>query len=435
MAKYLAGPGGVAAGELLVPGDKSISHRALMLGGIANGVTDITGFLAGEDCLATLRALQSLGVRIERPQDQHVIVHGVGLNGLRGASTPLDMGNAGTAMRLSMGLLAPQGFNSTLIGDESLMRRPMERVAAPLRLMGANIQTHNGRPPVEIRGNTQMRGIDYALPVASAQVKSAVLLAGLQASGVTRVTEPAPTRDHTERMLRAFGVNVLQQGATASIEGGQTLRGTPITVPADFSSAAFFLVAGCLAAEKPLLLRNVGVNPTRTGLLELLLQMGADIKVHTHPASRSDAEPIADIEVRKSRLKGINVAEELVPLSIDEFPVFFIAAACAEGETLVRGAEELRVKETDRLAAMADGLTALGVENTLHPDGLWIRGGDGFSGGTVDSRGDHRIAMAFAVASLRARDPVEILDVANVATSFPGFVEIARAAGLRIATA
>ena len=438
MAKYRAGPGGSATGELTVPGDKSISHRALMLGGIARGVTDITGFLAGEDCLATLRALQALGVRIERPEDQHVIVHGVGPTGLRGTSVPLDMGNAGTAMRLSMGLLAPQNFDSTLIGDESLMRRPMERVATPLRLMGANIQTQNGRPPVEIRGSTQMHAIDYALPVASAQVKSAVLLAGLQASGCTRVTEPAPTRDHTERMLRAFGANVAQQGATASVEGGQTLRGTEIVVPADFSSAAFFLVAGCLAAEKPLLLRNVGINPTRTGLLELLLQMGADIKVHPHADGTPDGtigEPIADLEVRKSHLKGIQVSEHLVPLSIDEFPVFFIAAACAEGETLVRGAEELRVKETDRLAAMADGLTLLGVQNQLYPDGLWIRGGDGFKGGTVDSHGDHRIAMAFAVASLRAREEIEILDVANVATSFPGFVQIAGRAGLRIETA
>jgi cyclohexadieny/prephenate dehydrogenase / 3-phosphoshikimate 1-carboxyvinyltransferase len=432
MSKYVAGPGGVAQGELTVPGDKSISHRSLMLGGIAQGVTDITGFLAGEDCLATLRALQALGVRIERPEDQHVIVHGVGLHGLRAAAKPLDMGNAGTAMRLSMGLLAPQRFNSTLIGDESLMSRPMERAATPLRLMGANIKTQNGRPPVEING-TPLTGIDYTLPVASAQVKSAILLAGLQASGQTRVTEPAPTRDHTERMLRAFGVKITQQGATATIEGGQTLRGTQIVVPADFSSAAFFLVAGCLAAEKPLLLRKVGINPTRTGLLQLLLQMGADIKVHPHPGPK-DAEPIADIEVRKSRLKGITVSEDLVPLSIDEFPVFFVAAACAEGETLVRGAEELRVKETDRLAAMADGLTTLGVENRLHPDGLWIRGGDGFKGGTVDSRGDHRIAMSFAVASLRARGEIEILDVANVATSFPGFVELSRTAGLHIQT-
>jgi cyclohexadieny/prephenate dehydrogenase / 3-phosphoshikimate 1-carboxyvinyltransferase len=432
MPKYLAGPGGVAQGELTVPGDKSISHRSLMLGGIAQGVTDITGFLAGEDCLATLRALQALGVRIERPEDQHVIVHGVGLHGLRAAAMPLDMGNAGTAMRLSMGLLAPQSFNSTLIGDESLMSRPMERAAVPLRLMGANIKTQNGRPPVEING-APLTGIDYALPVASAQVKSAILLAGLQASGQTRVTEPAPTRDHTERMLRAFGVKITQQGATATIEGGQTLRGTQVVVPADFSSAAFFLVAGCLAAEKPLLLRKVGINPTRTGLLQLLLQMGADIKVHPHPGPK-DAEPIADIEVRKSRLKGITVSEDLVPLSIDEFPVFFVAAACAEGETLIRGAEELRVKETDRLAAMADGLTILGVDNRLHPDGLWIRGGDGFKGGTVDSRGDHRIAMSFAVASLRARGEIEILDIANVATSFPGFVEFSRTAGLHIQT-
>ena len=432
MPKYRAGPGGVAQGELTVPGDKSISHRSLMLGGIAQGVTDITGFLAGEDCLATLRALQGLGVRIERPEEHHVIVHGVGLHGLRGAAAPLDMGNAGTAMRLSMGLLAPQGFDSTLIGDESLMSRPMERAATPLRLMGANIRTQNGRPPVEIQGS-RLHGIDYALPVASAQVKSAVLLAGLQASGQTRVTEPAPTRDHTERMLRAFGVKVIQKGATAAIEGGQTLTGTQIAVPADFSSAAFFLVAGCLAAEKPLLLRKVGINPTRTGLLQLLLQMGADIKVHPHPGPK-DAEPIADLEVRKSRLKGIQVSEDLVPLSIDEFPVFFIAAACAEGETLVRGAEELRVKETDRLAAMADGLTVLGVENQLHPDGLWIRGGDGFKGGTVDSRGDHRIAMSFAIASLRARGEIEILDVANVATSFPGFVELSRTVGLHIQT-
>ena len=432
MPKYRAGPGGVAQGELTVPGDKSISHRSLMLGGIAQGVTDITGFLAGEDCLATLRALQALGVRIERPEEQHVIVHGVGLHGLRGAAVPLDMGNAGTAMRLSMGLLAPQSFDSTLIGDESLMSRPMERAATPLRLMGAKIKTQNGRPPVEIHGS-RLHGIDYALSVASAQVKSAVLLAGLQASGQTRVTEPAPTRDHTERMLRAFGVKVTQQGATAAIEGGQTLKGTQIAVPADFSSAAFFLVAGCLAAEKPLLLRKVGINPTRTGLLQLLLQMGADIKVHPHPGPK-DAEPIADLEVRKSRLKGIQVSQDLVPLSIDEFPVFFIAAACAEGETLVRGAEELRVKETDRLAAMADGLTTLGVENQLHPDGLWIRGGDGFKGGTVDSRGDHRIAMSFAIASLRAHGEVEILDVANVATSFPGFVELSRTAGLHIQT-
>jgi prephenate dehydrogenase/3-phosphoshikimate 1-carboxyvinyltransferase len=336
-----------------------------------------------------------------------------------------------------MGLLAPQRFDSTLIGDESLMRRPMERVAAPLRAMGAEITTHDGKPPVEIRASAGLKAIDYALPVASAQVKSAILLAGLQAFGRTHVTEPAPSRDHTERMLGAFGVEVLRDGATIAIEGGQILRGTRIPVPGDFSSAAFFMVAGCLAAEKGLLLRNVGVNPTRTGLIELLQQMGADIRVHVRPAAADggpSGEPIADIEVRKSRLRGIKVPEALVPLSIDEFPIFFIAAACAEGETLVRGALELRVKESDRLSAMAQGLTTLGVENQLLADGLWIRGTDRFGGGTIESHGDHRIAMSFAVAALKARAPLEILDVANVATSFPGFVTLARQAGLQISS-
>jgi 3-phosphoshikimate 1-carboxyvinyltransferase len=432
-SSYRVEPGGAVAGELTVPGDKSISHRALMFGGLADGDTRITGFLAGEDCLATLRALQALGVRIERPQPQTVQVSGRGPEALKAAGVPLDMGNAGTAMRLFMGLLAPQAFDSTLIGDQSLMRRPMERVAGPLRLMGADIRTRDGRPPVEIHGTPRLRAIDYALPVASAQVKSAVLLAGLSAFGRTRVTEPAPSRDHTERMLRAFGVEVLRDGATVAIEGGQRLTGTSVAVPADFSSAAFFLVAGCLAAERGLLLRNVGVNPTRTGLLELLRLMGAQIRVHTHAQDvLPGGEPVADIEVRKSRLKGIRVPESLVPLAIDEFPVFFVAAAVAEGETLVRGALELRVKESDRLAAMAQGLTVLGVENQLLDDGLWIRGGAGFGGGVIESHGDHRIAMAFAVAALAARGAIEIRDVANVATSFPGFLEIARSAGLQI---
>jgi 3-phosphoshikimate 1-carboxyvinyltransferase len=436
MTRYRVGPGGLAEGELTVPGDKSISHRALMFGGIATGETEITGFLAGEDCLATLRALQALGVAIERPEDQHVIVHGVGAKGLHGISAPLDMGNAGTAMRLFMGLLAPQGFDSTLIGDESLMRRPMERAATPLRLMGANIETQGGRPPVKIRAAQGLRAIDYTLPVASAQVKSAVLLAGLQATGRTRVTEPAPSRDHTERMLRAFGAEVRQQAATITIEGGQPLRGTQVSVPADFSSAAFFLVAGCLAAERGLVLRNVGVNPTRTGLMDLLVRMGGDIRVLPRGNGKvaANAEPSADIEIHRSVLKGIEVPEALVPLSIDEFPVFFIAAACAQGETVLRGAAELRVKESDRLATMAHGLTTLGVENELYPDGIRIRGGSGFQGGTVDSHGDHRVAMSFAVASLRAHAAIEILDVANVATSFPGFVEIGRSAGLQIET-
>ncbi len=431
--RYKVLPSTRVAGEITVPGDKSISHRALMFGGIANGTTDITGFLAGEDCLSTMRAMQAMGVGIERPEDQHVIVHGVGKDGLQGAASPLDMGNAGTAIRLYMGLLAPQKFDSTLIGDESLMRRPMERVAKPLRLMGARIETVEGRPPVKIHGGQPLRGIDYSLPVASAQVKSAVLLAGLGAAGVTSVTEPAPTRDHTERMLEAFGVKVTREGAKASLAGGQSLQATDVVVPADFSSAAFFLVAGALGADDGLLLRNVGINPTRTGLLDMLKLMGADIRVHGRPSA---GEPLADIEVRRSALKGVQVPLDLVPLSIDEFPVFFIAAACADGETVVRGAHELRVKESDRLAVMADGLTALGVRNELLEDGIRIQGRGGttpvFEGGTIDSHGDHRIAMSFAVASLRAKAPIEILDVANVATSFPGFVELARQAGLQI---
>jgi 3-phosphoshikimate 1-carboxyvinyltransferase len=433
--RYRLEPGAAVGGTPRIPGDKSISHRALMLGGIAEGTTEITGFLESEDCLATLGALAALGVSIERPQHGRVIVRGAGARGLRASSGPLDMGNAGTAMRLFMGLLAGRPFASTLIGDASLMRRPMERVAAPLRLMGARVLTQDGRPPVRLLGGDMLSGIDYTLPMASAQVKSALLLAGLNAHGTTRVTEPAPTRDHTERMLGTFGVQIARSGATAALDGGQRLRGARVDVPADFSSAAFFLVAGCLAARDGLLLERVGVNPTRTGLLEMLRAMGADIRVRPREgsdAAGAGAEPVADIEVRASALRGIEVPRALVPLAIDEFPVFFIAAACAQGETLVRGAGELRVKETDRLAVMADGLGRLGIEHELLPDGVRIRGGDGFRGGTVHSHGDHRIAMAFAVASLRAAAPIEVLDVANVATSFPGFVEIARSAGLRI---
>jgi 3-phosphoshikimate 1-carboxyvinyltransferase len=433
VARWRLAPRGTVAGNITVPGDKSISHRALMLGALADGDTYITGFLEGEDCLATARALEALGVRLERPAPAEVLVHGVGMYGLAAADAPLDMGNAGTAMRLMMGVLAPQRFDSTLIGDESLMRRPMGRVALPLQMMGARIQTEEGRPPVRIRGTPHLRAIQYSLPVPSAQVKSAVLLAGLYAAGVTRLTEPAPSRDHTERMLGAFGASLRREGRSIALDGGGIgLCATRVAVPADFSSAAFFIVAGCLAAERPLLLTNVGVNPTRTGLIELLRRMGADIRLHQRRADGPDAEPVADIEVRRSTLRGITVPESLVPSSIDEFPVFFIAAACAGGETLVRGALELRVKESDRLAAMAAGFAALGVEHQLLPDGMWVRGADSLAGGAVDSRGDHRIAMAFAVAALRAQAPIEIADVANVATSFPEFVRTADAAGLRI---
>lgn len=427
--RYVVRPAASVHGELSVPGDKSISHRSLMLGGIAQGQTAISGFLASEDCLATLAALSALGVRIERPAASEVRVHGVGRDGLTGAAGALDMGNAGTAIRLLMGLLAGQHFDSTLIGDASLMRRPMERVAAPLRAMGARIDTEAGKPPVRIHGGAALHAIDYALPMASAQVKSAVLLAALYAQGTSSVTEPAPTRDHTERMLRGFGVALECAAGRVTLTGGQRLTGCEIEVPGDFSSAAFFIVAGCLAAREGLTIRNVGVNPTRTGLLSMLRLMGADIEVQPY---RGEApEPVADIHVRASELRGIRVPEGLVALAIDEFPVFFIAAAAATGATVVTGAAELRVKESDRLAVMAAGLATLGIECELLPDGLAIQGGR-MRGGRIDSHGDHRIAMAFAVASLLAGDAIEIDDIANVATSFPGFPSLARAAGLKL---
>jgi 3-phosphoshikimate 1-carboxyvinyltransferase len=426
---YQALPSRRIGGVMEVPGDKSISHRALMLGGLAEGMTRISGFLAGEDCLSTLAALQAMGVRIRRPAPTEVIVHGAGMDSLRAPAAPLDMGNAGTAIRLFMGLLSGAPFESTLIGDHSLMRRPMERVAVPLRLMGAQIDTHEGKPPVIIHGGAPLHGIDYVLPVASAQVKSAILLAALSAEGTTRVTEPAPTRDHTERMLGGFGVQVERSGATATLVGGQRLRAHAVDVPGDISSAAFFLVAGALGSVDGLTLRNVGINPTRTGILELLRLMGADLTIK--PLTVQGPEPTADITVRAAPLHGIAVPPELVPLAIDEFPVFFIAAAAASGETLVTGAAELRLKESDRLAVMAEGLKALGVECELLSDGMRIIGG-AIQGGTVHSHADHRIAMAFAVAATRATGPIRIEDVANVATSFPGFPELARRIGLQI---
>ncbi len=430
MSEFVVEPCAGIAGRVRVPGDKSISHRALMLGAIASGTTQVDGFLEGEDCLATLRAVASLGVNVQRPAPGEVVIEGVGLRGLGRPRSVLDMGNAGTAMRLFMGLLSAQGFDSELIGDESLMRRPMERVAKPLRAMGAQIETQDGRPPVRIRGGAALRGLRYEMPVASAQVKSAVLLAGLYAEGETTVVEPAVTRDHTERMLQSFGANVVARGGSATVLPAAQLEAARISVPGDFSSAAFFIVAACIGAREPFVIEGVGVNPTRTGLLEMLALMGADLRLVNHRSA--GAEPVADIEVRPARLRGIRVPERLVPLAIDEFPAFFIAAACADGETVVTGAEELRVKESDRIAVMARGLDALGVPNEVRADGLSIEGGP-FGGGVVESHGDHRVAMSFAVASLRASAPIEIRDVANVATSFPGFAATARAVGLRLA--
>jgi len=427
---YIVQPGGVIKGRIRVPGDKSISHRSIMLASIAEGVTRISGFLEGEDAIATMNAFRALGVRVEGPEGGNVTVHGVGLHGLRRPGTALDCGNAGTAMRLLAGLLAGQSFDCELTGDESLRQRPMKRIADPLNRMGALIETaEGGRPPLRVHGSRRLAGIDYAMPMASAQVKSALLLAGLYAEGKTCVTEPAPTRDHTERMLKAFGCEVEKNQQTVCVRGGPTLRASAIEVPADISSAAFFIVAAAIAPGSDLTLEQVGTNPTRTGVIDILRLMGADLALVNERTA--GGEPVADIRVRGTQLRGIAVPTELVPLAIDEFPAVFIAAANAEGTTVVTGAQELRVKESDRIQTMADGLRALGARAEPTPDGMRVTGG-AYHGGQVASRGDHRVAMALAVAGLRATTAVTVTDCANVATSFPGFVELARTAGLKI---
>jgi 3-phosphoshikimate 1-carboxyvinyltransferase len=434
MPGFKAHPAMRVFGTMTVPGDKSISHRALMLSGIAEGVSEVSGFLASEDCLASLAAMRALGVRVEQTSATRVLIHGVGMHGLKGADRALDMGNAGTAMRLFTGLLSAQKFDSQLIGDASLMKRPMERVAKPLREMGADVRTRNGTPPVDIGGSRSLRGIDYRMPIASAQVKSAILLAALYAAEPTTITAPGVSRDHSERMLISGGVKLDIDGLRITLHPPQGLLSQKINVPGDFSSAAFFIVAGLLAAPvEGLVIQNVGLNPTRVGLLAILRGMGANIEI-LNPR-QSGAEPVADLRIFASPLHGIRVPKDLVSLAIDELPVLFIAAACARGETWVTGAEELRVKESDRIAAMSAGLTALGVAHTALPDGMQIEGreqGSAFTSGEIDSFGDHRIAMSFAIASLRAAGAIEIHDVANVATSFPGFVPLAQSVGLAI---
>ena len=389
------------------------------------------GFLEGEDALATLQAFRDMGVVIEGPHHGRVTIHGVGLHGLKAPPGPIYLGNSGTSMRLLSGLLAAQPFDTTLTGDASLTKRPMNRVANPLREMGAVIETAaEGRPPMTIRGGHKLKGMDYTSPMASAQVKSCLLLAGLYAEGKTSVTEPAPTRDHTERMLRGFGYPVTVDGATASVESGHTLTATHIEVPGDISSSAFFLVAASIAEGSDLVLEHVGINPTRTGVIDILRLMGADITLENE--REVGGEPVADLHVRAARLKGIEIPEALVPLAIDEFPVLFVAAAVAEGRTILRGAEELRVKESDRIQVMADGLLALGVKCEPTPDGIIIDGGS-IGGGEVHGHGDHRISMAFSVASLRATAPIRIHDCANVATSFPNFLALCKQVGMRVA--
>ncbi|HEX5841275.1 MAG TPA: bifunctional prephenate dehydrogenase/3-phosphoshikimate 1-carboxyvinyltransferase, partial [Pseudomonas sp.] len=428
---FLANPGGKLSGRIRVPGDKSISHRSIMLGSLAEGTTEVEGFLEGEDALATLQAFRDMGVVIEGPHHGRVTVHGVGLHGLKAPAGPLYMGNSGTSMRLLSGLLAAQPFDTTLTGDASLSKRPMNRVAKPLREMGAVIETGpEGRPPLNIKGGQRLTGMSYEMPMASAQVKSCLLLAGLYAAGRTSVTEPAPTRDHTERMLRGFGYPVSVEGSTASVESGHKLSATRIEVPADISSAAFFLVAGSIAEDSELVLEHVGINPTRTGVIDILKLMGGDITLENQRIV--GGEPVADIRVRSAKLKGIEIPENLVPLAIDEFPVLFVAASVAEGRTVLRGAEELRVKESDRIQVMADGLIALGVKTEPTPDGIIIDGGS-IGGGEVWAHGDHRIAMSFSVASLRATAPIRIHDCANVATSFPNFLALSAQVGIRVA--
>lgn len=424
-------PGGALTGRLRVPGDKSISHRAIMLGAIADGVTEIDGFLEGADALGTLVAFRRMGVYIEGPSEGRVVIHGAGVNGLRAPDGPLDLGNSGTSMRLLAGLLAAQPFASELVGDASLSRRPMRRVIEPLARMGAHIDaSESGTPPLTIHGGTRLQGMDYESPVASAQVKSAVLLAGLYAAGRTCVREPAETRDHTERMLTGFGYPVERGERRACVEGGGRLKARFVDIPGDISSAAFFLVGASIAPGSDLVLEHVGYNPTRTGVIEVLQAMGADIEVVEE--REIGGEPVADLRVRAAELHGIDIPEALVPRAIDEFPVLFVAAACARGRTVLAGAAELRVKESDRIQVMADGLQALGIDAQPTTDGMIIDGGS-LGSASVNSHGDHRIAMSFAVAALRASGMIRVTDCAHVNTSFPGFAATAASAGLAIA--
>jgi len=432
---FKAAPGGSAVGTIRVPGDKSISHRSIMLGALAEGLTEVTGFLEGDDSIATLRAFRAMGVQIEGPQQGRVVIHGVGLHGLKAPQQPLDVGNAGTGMRLLAGVMAGQPFDSVLVGDESLSGRPMGRVADPLRAMGAKIDTNEGgRPPLRITGGQPLLALNYTLPMASAQVKSCLLLAGLYCDGETVVTEPAPTRDHTERMLRGFGYTVNSQplgdGVTrVSLQGGGALTGGRSDVPADISSAAFFMVAAAITPGSDVTLEHVGINPTRIGVVNILRAMGANLELSNQ--QEVGGEPVADIRVRYAPLHGIEIDESQVPLAIDEFPVLFVAAACAQGETILPGAEELRVKESDRIQAMADGLAILGVDAQPTADGIRIIGGP-IGGGRVASHHDHRIAMAFTIAALRASHEIVIDDCNNVATSFPTFAELAQQVGIQL---
>lgn len=419
-------------GELRAPGDKSISHRAAMLGAIAVGPTDVTGFLEAADTHATLRAVRALGVAVDADGAGSLRVHGAGRDGLRGPTGPLDLGNSGTGLRLFAGLLAGQPFDSTLVGDESLSRRPMRRISEPLARMGARVETSpGGVPPLTVRGGRPLTGVRHRPETPSAQVKSCLLLAGLYARGRTRIEETAPTRDHTERMLAGFGYEVARSRGEVAVDGGGELTGRAVAVPGDLSSAAFFLVGACIAPRGRVRLPGVGVNPTRDGVLRVLERMGAKLAIENR--RDSGGEPVADLVAGASRLRGVEIDGDLVALGIDEIPVLLLAAARAEGVTALRGAGELRVKESDRLAAMEEGLRRLGVSVEARPDGMIVHGRRApFRAARVPSRGDHRIAMTFALAGLAADGPVEVEDCGNVATSFPEFPSAVRAAGMAL---
>ena len=430
MINYSISPGGKLSGRFSVPGDKSISHRALMLSAIAEGQSRITGFLDGEDTLATMAAFRAMGVKIQHNSENEVIVDGVGMGGLLTPATALNLGNSGTSVRLLSGLLSGLGIECELVGDESLMTRPMRRIVDPLQKMHASITcSEDGTLPIHIKGGASLTAIDFEMPVASAQLKSSILLAALNANGRTCIHEPVATRDHTERMLKQFAYQLECTESTIVLTGGGVLKGTTIDVPADISSAAFFIVGACIADDSEIIIENVGINPNRDAVIHILREMGADIAL----LDERDVcgEPVADIEVKSSELHGIDIPESLVPGAIDEFPAIMVAAACAKGKTRLTGAGELRVKESDRISAIADGLQTLGIVVDEQPDGMTVTGGS-ISGGEINSFTDHRIAMAFAIAGLRASSAITVIDCANVETSFPGFVDIAKNAGLEL---
>ncbi|MFK2824207.1 3-phosphoshikimate 1-carboxyvinyltransferase [Bacillus sp. B190/17] len=407
-------------GRLEVPGDKSISHRSIMFGALADGKTTIRHFLKGEDCLRTIDCFRKLGVKIEET-DEEIIVYGNGWEGLSEPVDILDAGNSGTTTRLLLGILAGRPFHSVLIGDESIGKRPMDRVVAPLVKMGAKINGRNGGrfTPLAIDGS-KLNSIQYELPVASAQVKSAILFAGLQAEGETVITEPQPTRDHTEKMIEQFGGEVVRRGNDIIVKGGQSFKGTDVYVPGDISSAAFFLAAGAMAPESEIILENVGLNPTRTGIVDVLIQMGADIHVQEN---NTEGEEVGTITIRTSNLKGVEIGGDLIPRLIDEIPIIALLATQAEGKTVIRDAEELKVKETNRIDTVVDELKKLGAEIQATEDGMIVYGKSQLSGSQVSSHGDHRIGMMLAVASLVAKGTIELENPEVIAISYPSFFE------------